>query len=270
MKKTGIFVLFCTILLIGCDGALLVPAPELRSVVMDETSVTVFWELNSTIENNVDFVGYNIYVYTDSSALLVDNGEELNKFNSVIIQDTSYRVNGLPQDSIFYFQVRTMNADAKVNGYNSTTPFLMASPRPEFTVTLRIAPENQAVTDSCALRFSDAMIMADAAMPDSGADMWVGVVNDTALFRSPSTHLLYGGNARVTLFANIGPGDFDTLSHVSIEPGASSVDFSTGYLVIAKTEDDNYVKIYIEAFNIQDDSVTIRYAFQNIAGFPYF
>jgi len=270
MKRMGILILFCVIFFIGCDGALLVPAPELRSVVMDETSVTVFWEMNSTIESNVDFVGYNIYVYTDSNALLVDDGEELNKFNSVTIQDTSYRVNSLPQDSIFYFQVRTMNADAKVDGYNSTTPFLKASPRPEFVVTLRISPENQAVTDSCAIRFSDAMIMADSAMPDSGADMWVSTLNDTVLLRSPSSHLLYGSNARVTFFSNIGHGDFDTLSEVPVEPGAASVDFSTGDMVIAKTEDNNYVKIYIAAFDIQNDSVTIRYAFQNIMEFPYF
>jgi hypothetical protein len=270
MKRMGVFVLFCVAVILGCGGALLVQAPELKSVVMDETSVTVFWERNSTIENNVDFVGYNIYVYTDSIALMVEDGEDLNKFNSLTIQDTTYRVSGLSQDSIYYFQVRTMNADAKVDGYNSATPFMKASPRPEFTVTLRISTDNQTATDSCAIRFSDAMVMADSAMPDSGADMWVGTSNDTILFRSPNTHLLYGGNARITFFSKVGPGDFDTLFRSPVEPDAFAVDFAVGDIVVAKTEDSNYVKIYVEALDVQNNSVTIRYAFQNIIGFPYF
>jgi hypothetical protein len=270
MRRISILLFFTLVFIIGCNGALHIQAPELKAVIMEATSVTVFWEQNSVIESNADFVGYNIYVYTDSSALLVESGEELNKYNSLVIHDTVYQVNGLVQDSIYYFQVRTMNADAKVGDYNSVTPFIKASPRPEFTVTVKVAVDTQTVNDSCAVRFADALIMADSTMPDSGADMWVGTVNDTVMLRSPNSHGLYGANARVTYFVNTGPGDFDSLFECPVEPDEYTMDFSVGDVGVAKTEDGNYVKIFIESIDPQDNSITVKYAYQNIVGFPYF
>jgi hypothetical protein len=260
-------ILFALAILIGCDGALVIQAPELKAVVMGSTYVTAFWEKNSTIENNSDFVGYDIYVYTDSSALLVEDGEGLNKFNSVVIRDTTYQINGLSQDSIYYIQVRTVNTDNVVGGYNSITPFLKASPRPEFSVTMRIADPIQPVNDSCALRFSDGTIMADSAMVSGGADMWLVITNDTLSFQSPS---IYGPGTRTTYFVNNGPGDFELFFRVTNEPDTLSVRFDTGDIVVAKTEDGNYVKIYVEEIVIQNNMVTFIYAYQNIAGFPYF
>jgi len=262
--------LFSLVFVIGCNGALRIQAPELEIVIMDETYVIVFWERNDIIESNSDFAGYNVYVYTDSTALLVENGEELNKFNSQLIRNTDYQINGLLQDSIYYIQVRTVNTDAKVGGYNYTTPFIEASPRPEFNVTMNIADAGQPVTDSCAIRFSDAMIMPDSMMPDSGADMWIRTSNDTASFVSPAYHPVYGGGARNTVFANVGPGDFDAIPRSPVEPDTYEVDLEIGDIVIAKTEDNFYVKILIEAIDLQNRTVTMLYAYQNVVNFPYF
>jgi len=265
-----IFAVFSLVLVIGCNGALRIQAPELETVIMDETYVIVFWEMNDIIESNSDFAGYNIYVYTDSSALRIDNGEELNKFNSQLIRDTSYQINGLPQDSIYYIQVRTVNIDAKVGGYNITTPFIEASPRPEFDVIMNIADTGQPVTDSCAIRFSDAMIMSDSTMPDSGADMWIRTENDTVWFVSPADHPAYGSGARNTLFANVGPADFDAVPRAPIEPDTYEVRLELGDIVVAKTQDNFYVKILIEAIDLQNSKVTMLYAYQNVVDFPYF
>jgi len=261
------FILFALAVLIGCDGALLIQAPELKAVAMGSAYIKAFWEKNSIIESNTDFVGYNIYVYTDSSALLVEEGETLNKFNSLIIRDTTYQMNGLSQDSIYHIQVRTVNIDNMVGGYDSVTPFLKASPRPEFNVTMRIADSAQTVNDSCAVRFSDGMITADSAMASEGGDMRLVASNDTLSFQSPS---IYGPGTRTTYFVNMGPGDFDTYSGVTNEPNFLSLAVDTGDIVVAKTEDGNYVKIYVEAIDLQNNTATIRYAYQNIAGFPYF
>ena len=84
MKSLCALVSLVLVVMIGCNGALRVQAPEITAVVMGVTSVTVFWENNSTIENHSDFAGYNVYVYTDSNAIMVENGEELNRFNSPI------------------------------------------------------------------------------------------------------------------------------------------------------------------------------------------
>jgi hypothetical protein len=237
---------------------------------MGANTVTVYWELNPTIENNADFQGYNVYAYTDSSTLMVEDGEELNKFNSQVIRDTSYVINGLPQDSIYYVQVRTANTDNKVGDYNSTIPFLRASTRPEYTVTLRLADLVLPANDSCALRFGDALIMADSMMPDSAADMWVRVANDTLYIASPDVHPTYGTGARSTLFTNSGPGDFPTTNAVTTEPDQNEVACGALDIVVARSEDGNYVKVHIESIDIQNSAVTLLFAYQNVAEFPYF
>ncbi|KPL15296.1 hypothetical protein AMJ74_01760 [candidate division WOR_3 bacterium SM1_77] len=270
MKSLCALVSFVLVVMIGCNGALRVQAPEITAVIMDVTYVTVFWEKNNVIENNSDFAGYNVYVYTDSNALIVQDGEELNRFNSQLIQDTSYQINGLPQDSIYYIQIRTVNTDSKVGDYNSTTPFVQASPRPEFTVTMNMADVGQLVNDSCAIRYYDAIIMADSAMQDSTADMWVRLANNTVYLVSPDMHPTYGAGARNTLFTNVGPGEFPAVSGVTTEPNLNETACGALDIVVARTEDGNYVKIYIESIDMQNNAVTILYAYQNIADFPYF
>jgi hypothetical protein len=267
-KNAFTFSLLTLAFVLGCNGgAVRIAAPEMNTVVMGETSIIAFWEMNSTIENNSDFAGYNVYAYTDSSELLIDDGEELNKWNSQLVTDTTYQLNGLAQDSIYYIQVRTVNTEDKVGGYNATTPFLTGSARPEFAVTMNIADIGQPVNDSCAIRFADAFIMADTAMASEGADMWLFDFNDTLWFQTPSS---YSPGTRTTYFVNTGPGDFDAFSHVLNEPDSGTVGVDVDDIVVAKTEDGNYVKIYVEAIDIQNDSVTIRYAYQNITNFPYF
>ena len=262
----GLFLVF----ILSCNGAVTIGSPEMTAVFMGSTYLRVFWERNESIENNADFVGYNVYIYTDSIALLVDDGEELNKFNSQVIQDTTFQANGLSQDNIYYVQVRTVNIEDKVNGYNSTTPFLHASPRPEFTVTMRMATESQPVNDSSAIRYGDGFVMVDSSMVDSTADMWVKSSGDTIWFVTPSNHPLYGSGGRETLFSNIGPGDFYTISEVVSEPTSDETEVLTGDIIIARNEDGNYVKLFVGSIDLQNDIIVILYAYQNVTGYPYF
>jgi hypothetical protein len=270
MKLFGALISFVLLVMVGCNGALRVQAPEMTAVFMDVNHVTLYWESNSIIENHSDFAGYNVYVYTDSIALLVENGEELNKFNSQLIQDTSYQINGLPQDSIYYIQVRSVNTDSKVGDYNVTTPFFQASTRPEFTVTMKMADIGQPANDSCAVRYYDGMVMADSTMQDSAADMWIRISNDTVYVVSPDLHPVYGVGARTTLFTNLGPGEFSLISGVTTEPDLNEAMCSAQDIVVGRTEDGNYVKIYIESIELQNNAVTILYAYQNVTDFPYF
>lgn len=258
------------IALVNCNGAVLIEAPEMKAVIMGVTDMTVFWELNSMIEDRADFTGYNVYAYTDSTALLVDDGEDLNKFNSQIITDTTYWIRGLSQDSIYYLQVRTVNAEDKVGGYNSAVPFLKASPRPEFTVSLTLADPAQAVNDSCAVVFADGATAADSAMLESGSDLWVLMFQDTVWVSSPSTHPLYGAGCRETMFGGVGSGDFDSLCTITAEPGSTQIMVLSGEMVVARSQDGNYVKIRVESIDLPAGTITVRFAYQNIAGFPYF
>jgi hypothetical protein len=256
--------------LIGCDGAVVIRAPALTAVIMDVAGVTVFWEENSEIEGGSDFAGYNVYVYTDSTALMTSDGEELNKFNGQVITDTMFQVNGLSQDSIYFIQVRTVNIEDKVGGYNDTVPFLTASPRPEYVVTMHLVFDTGSATDSCAIRYRDALIVADPLMADSAADMWIRASGDTVWVASPTNHPLYGSGARQTLFVNIGSADFDSIPVVTAEPGMETSEVAVGEIIIAKTVDGNYVKICVEAIDTINGMMTLLYAYQNVVGFPYF
>jgi hypothetical protein len=172
MKKILLGLLCLSVIfIIGCGGsAALIEAPLITDVAMGSTSVFVYWEYDTTIENHEDFQGYNVYVYTDSSELLVEDGEDLNKHNPAVIPPdydhiNYYGITDLSQDTVYYIQVRTINIDNKVGDYNDSVPFVKASPRPEFTVTLMAERwDISGVDDSCAVRFSDAIIMADSAM----------------------------------------------------------------------------------------------------------
>lgn len=256
--------------ILACNGAATIEAPQITAVRMGSSYITAYWEKNESIESHADFVGYNIYVHTDSSVLLVSDGEELNKFNSQAIHDTLYQMNGLSQDSIYYVQVRTVNTDNKVDGYDSVLPFLKASTRPEFTVSMRLAAESQPVNDSSAIRYRDALVMTDSLMADSVADMWVRLSGDTVSFISPDLHPVYGAGAIQTFFYNIGPGDFNSTSVVASEPTLEQSEVSVGDIVIARTEGGNYVKLYVDSIDLQNSAIAILYAYQNIPGFPYF
>lgn len=263
-------ILLASFVFIGCNGAVQIEAPEMKAVTMGVSDITVYWEPDSAIESRADFAGYNVYVHTDSAALLVDDGEDLNKFNTQVVTDTFFQANGLSQDSVYYIQVRTVNTDYRVGGYNAAVPFLAGSPRPEFVVTLRLSSGGPAAIDSCAVRYVDGMIMADSLMADSMADMWVKAALDTVWVVSPAEHALYGNGARSTLFANIGPVDFEAFSTVLDEPGAGDTEVAVGEVVAAKTEDGNYVKLRVEAIDTVNNTMTVLYGYQNIAGFPYF
>lgn len=248
----------------GCGGAMRIDAPEITSVTMGTTSVTVYWELDTDIEDISDFAGYNVYVSTDSNELLVEDGEDLNKYNANVITDTVFEIRGLPTAQLYYVQVRTLNTEDKVGSYNENVPFVSASPRPEFTVVLKLEVNTPGVDDSCAVRFHDALVMPDSAMADSGAGMWVDGISSH--FSSPHNHPEFGAQAQTTYFANLGQLELNDVTEITTEPSDASVDFSTGDLIIAKTQDNNYVKIHVDGSD--GTYVTITYAYQDVADFP--
>lgn len=275
MKKALLVLGAIVVMLInGCGGASLIDSPEISMVVMDTASVTITWDEDTMIEGHDDFQGYNVYVSVDSSDLLVEDGEDLNKFNADAITDLSYEVTGLSQDTVYYLQVRTVNVDDKVGSYNTNVPFVEASPRPEFTAIVKFEIGTGPDPD-CAIRFSDATIMADSEMADSLADMWIDAWDipayDTVAAASPSHNTEYGTGANISMLLNLGQYDFDDIYEVTTEPTiTTSVAIVEGDLVIIKTADEHYVKLHVDAVDKVALEVTITYAYQNIANYPHF
>jgi len=280
MKRVvfGLVALMATMLLVGCGGgAEKLAAPEITKVVMESDAITITWVPDSTVESKADFQGYYVYISTDSTDLLVDAEtaeDSLSPVNATVLTDTTYKITGLTDSVIYYIQVRTVNTDDKVGAYNSSVPFVTASPRPEFTATVTFELNNNGVDNNCAIKFSDATIMADSAMANGGADMWVDywgtTPDDTVAFDSPDHHSQYGTNSRNTDFVNLGQYAFDDVSEVTTEPSQNYVSVAEGDLIIAKTQDGNYVKIHVDAIDKVNYTVTITYAYQDNANFPYF
>lgn len=275
MKKVLLgTIAFAAMFIIGCGGAALIDGPAITGVVMSDDAVMISWEADTSIENHADFNGYNVYLATDSSSLLVEDGENLDKFNANLITSNTYTVDNLEQDTVYYFQVRTVNTDDKVGTYNTDTPFVQGSPRPGFTATVKMELNTPGVDDSCAIRFSDAFIMADSAMANGGADMWIDhwgtSPDDTTAFDSPDHHSQYGTNSRNTDFVNLGQYAFDEVFEAETEPTQNYVAVLEGDLVIAKTQDGNYVKIHVDVLDTLAHEVTITYGYQNIPDYPFF
>ncbi len=265
--------LVAMITLVGCGGeAEKLAAPEIVATIMNDGSVTVIWEEDTAVTNHTDFSGYNVYVYTDSTALLVADGENLNAHNTTVITTNSYTVNNLSNDSIYYIQVRTVNTSDKVGSYNSAVPFVKASPRPEFTVTvtLELSQQNQN-EQNCALRFETGAVLSESLNTFPGADVYferfIAGGAETLQVNSASRR----PNGRTTLMTNLGQYDFDSVSYVNpANINSDYVAFVVGDLIAFKTEEGNYVKLHIDAYDSVAATVDVTYSYQNIANFPYF
>ena len=88
MKKIlSVSIMAAAVFIIGCASAALLNAPAITSIVIHEASVTITWEADASIENLADFGGYNVYVSADSSELLVEDAEDLDKITQDLQDD---------------------------------------------------------------------------------------------------------------------------------------------------------------------------------------
>lgn len=270
MKRMLVFfAMIAAAVITGCGGAELLDAPEITATMMGETSVTVYWTADTTLENSADFAGYNVYVATDTTELLVEDGENLNPFNATAITANSYEATGLAEDSVYYIQVRTLNTDDKVGGYNTAVPFVTASPRPEFTVavTLELSPvdSNEA---NCGLIFATGALVNETQNEFPGADVYFErfiTGAETLQVNSASRR----PNGRTTLMFNYGQVAFDSLFEINeADLAEDHVPFVVGDLLAFQTTDDNFVKLHIEAYDSAAATVDVIYAYQDNAGIP--
>ncbi|MGQ9665477.1 MAG: fibronectin type III domain-containing protein [bacterium] len=274
MKKIMFGLIAITaIMVVNCGGgAEKLAAPEIVATIMDTSSITVVWTEDTTVTNHPDFSGYNVYVYTDSTELLTSDGENLNPHNTNVITTNSYTATGLSKDSVYYIQVRTVNTDDKVGNYNDSVPFVIASPRPEFTVTVKLElSDNNSNEDSCALRFETGAVLSESLNTFPGADVYferfITGSAETLQVNSASRR----PNGRTTLMKSLGQADFDSVSYVN--PAGLTDDhvaFVVGDLIAFKTAEGNFVKLHIDAYDATAATVDVTYAYQNKTGFPYF
>ncbi len=273
--KRIIYLTFSVIILlaIGCGGAAeLIDAPKISKIVMDSTSLIVMWEEDTTIENNIDFQGYNVYISTDSATLMVEDGEDLNKHNAAALTELSYEVTDLSQDSIYYIQLRVVNTENKVGSYHDSVPFIDGSPRPEFTVTVSL---EQSSTDSnetnCGLRFETGAVTDESLHVFPSADIFFTRRSDTLMVNSASIRSASGFTPRTTTMHNYEQMELDSLYEA--DPNDNYLDhwqFVTGDLIVSKTEEGNYVKLYVCNYDSVAATVDINYAYQNISDYPKF
>ncbi|MEO0095304.1 MAG: fibronectin type III domain-containing protein [candidate division WOR-3 bacterium] len=271
----GVIAFMAMIILVGCGGeAEKLAAPEITRVnVNDTSSVKLTWTIADSIKNHSDFSGYNVYVYlaADSGTLKVEDGEDLQKNNPEVIDDTVYTVNGLKKDSIYAIQVRTVNKDEKVGDYNHNQAFILISPCPVFVKTVYIEWDNSD-TSKVALHFSTGEVKKRADISTNWGDMWVDhrITGDTVFFQSAWKADTTAGYRRTKLI-NIGKFDFDE-KWVATEPTKDVADnIKQGDLVFAKTVENNYVKIHVDSVyldTVGTSWVKITYGYQNIPNLP--
>ena len=274
MKKLLIgAVALIAMIIVGCGGgATEFDAPQIIQVVMTDTDVEITWEEDTAIEGDEDFEGYNVYVVVadDSSDLLVDDGEDLNKDNATLITGQVYTVAGLSQDTVYAIQVRTVNIDDVVGGYNVDVPFVLVSPRPEFERTVYIEWNNSDTTD-VALHFATGEVGKRTDISAAWGDMWLDheTVDDTVWFQSAYKSDTLAGY-RDTRFENAGQYAFDEMWEAT-DPTLQTVAIVQGDLVFAKTVEGNYVKVHVDSLHLgglYGSWAQLTYGYQNIIEFP--
>lgn len=250
-----------------CGGPGMLEAPDIVKVVMGASNVAIYWN-PSIDETNEDFTGYNVYVFTDSTFYdLAGDNDTLADYlvNTTPTTDTTYTISGLSQDTVYFLQVRTVSGESDVGDYNMSQPYVSASPRPEYTVAVDM---EQGTNPNCAIHFADGTIGLRTDLSTIWGDMWVDYASpDSVWFDSP----MHGNtNCRTTLLGNEGQKNFDDIWEITQDPTEESIGIIEGDLIVAKTEDGNYVKIYVETVDFTNYTVTIKYAYQNVVGFPGF
>jgi len=241
--------------------------PELARVEMGRRYVALFW-YRSVDEGDDAFVGYNVYSFPDSNLYdLAGNSDTLECYlvTEGPIQDSFYVIPNLSQDSIYYLQVRSVGRWNTISDHPEWR-FVAASPRPEFTVTLEF---NSGSDSRCALHFATGKSGRRSDLSEEWGDLWVEYdsLKDSIWFDSPD----YGNqNCRKTFFENKGRMNFNDLTEITQDPNKIRVPIRDGDLVVAKTEDGNYVKIHVDEITWSDTTVRLTYAYQNIQNFPHF
>ncbi len=270
----GLVALVAMIVLAGCGGeAEKLAAPEIIGVVADSNSVTLTWQEDTTVKNHKDFQGYNVYCSTDSASLMVEDGEDLNPVNATVITTNTFEVTDLSADSIYFFQVRTLNTDDKVGSYNPDVPVVQISPRPEFVIgkiKLELSASGQPPLneDSCALKFSTGEILNEVNNEFPDADVFADAVDTvTAQLVSASAR----PNGRSTLVKKLDTTyTWESWDFSAVDLGTSDrAEINANDLLLCKTTEGNYVKVLIEEVNHTDDYVKLKYAYQNKPNYPY-
>jgi hypothetical protein len=263
------------ILITGCPGSVeKLAAPEITGVVADSHSVALTWQVDTTIENNTAFSGYNIYATTDSASLMALEGDSLNKDNTTIVTTNTYTVNNLGQDSVYYFQVRTVNTDDKVGEYNTNVPLVSMAPRPEYINTVYLEWYNGDTTN-CALHLSTGDVKKRSDISTTWGDIWIdhntyGPV-DSVWFQSAYKADTTAGY-RDTRLQNLGQYTLNDVWKMP-DPTLRVEPIKQGDLVCVKTKEGNYAKIHVDSLYLDTVNLIgwakITYAYQKIVNFPH-
>lgn len=276
MKRllTSCFALLTMLLITGCPNSVeTLAAPEITGVVADSNSVAITWTVDTTVENNAAFAGYNVFVTTDSLPLLDLEGDSLNKDNLTIITTNTYTIDNLSMDSIYYIQVRTVNTDDKVGEYNAAVPFVSMQPRPEYVlgqVKMEILL-NDSNEVNVAIRFSDGQLLdeVNGQFPNADVfcDAWGPTTNDTVQIVTASAR----PNGRSTLVVKCDSTyTWDSWDFSGVSFGTSDrTHIAVDDLILCKTTEGNYVKVLVESIDRVNNQIGIKFAYQTRPDYPH-
>jgi len=270
------FALMIMVLITGCPSSVeKLVAPEITGVVADSNSVAITWTVDTTVENNSAFAGYNVYVTTDSVPLLDLEGDSLNKDNLTIITTNSYTVDNLSIDSIYYIQVRTVNTDDEVGEYNAAVPFVSMQPRPEYVfgqVKMEILDANQNEAN-VAIRFSTGALLNEVNNEFPNADVfcdaWGSPTNLDSVVQIVTASARPNGRSTLVVKCD-STYTWDSWDFSGISFGTSDrAEIANNYLLLCKTVEGNYVKVLVENIDRTNDQISIKFAYQTRPDYPH-
>ncbi|MGB9561228.1 MAG: fibronectin type III domain-containing protein [bacterium] len=253
--------------------------PRNLTYITDSTSVRLIWQ-HSTSRNLEDFLGYFVYVATQSIAS-IDQDSILRRYlvNRTPLRDTTCVVTNLQRGTRYYFHVRAVKgtdtteyALSRASNEVDTAPVLIGSGTLyEFSSTLG-NPSGFSFAENRAY----SMVYTNA----SHIDIYLGTTqsDDSAgdlVLKSPdlvqSAHAEW--DTRVSQIKSLGTGweNFNQTTDAGWSANRYEL-VSLGRVYAIKTPDNHYVKLEITNMSgsFPNRTVTFRYAYQPITNYGHF
>jgi len=274
----GLIVLFA-VLLSGCSqqSKPLYGPPEIEHIILGDGSITLTGLadrlpldliINDQYGDNPDYDGFNVYCYTDSVPYYSGNSDLLKPHlvTPTPVKDTTYTIQNLTNGIVYYIHITNVMKGGEIT-YPYWSNQVQGSSRPEGWQKLN---ELHAVSN---VGFSFASGVAiDSSLID--ADIYLVLENDKLRFKSPNQRGIALKHTDIKILGKAGFEDIFKTDSLNWFDSAVGVEAIEKYLYALRTQEENYVKVYVDSVHIavdpKDTYVRFRWAYQLISGYPYF
>jgi len=268
----------------GCDGGVLLEAPEIWKVELTETTAKVFWHASIDAETE-DFKEYVVYAFGGADTLLYElsgDNDSLADYEKAFTTDTSAAPLTLTTGTVYYLQVRVRNVDDEVGDYSATKPYVACAPR-KGGVGTQVYGQISTANSNCGFKFSPGTVVDTTKYAEmdwfldiysqAGTPRWVAQITPPWAHDTLKPYKKTQMKSITTTAKDVGE-QIEITDADWITPLKSGVRADSAKFYGFKCVDTTYAKIlvqkvFIDTVNEQNSYVKFDWAWQSTKGFRF-